>query len=83
MKASHTTKTKKAKCLHYRNGKRCGRVAKALVCYQNPATLHLGKTTIPMCEDCSKMGEVIEFSPKGFSIQITGFGTQSRQYRRI
>ena len=83
MRASHTTTTQKAKCLHYRNGSRCGRVSKVLVSYQDRQGYHRS----PVCQECADIikaqgGEIIEESTKGYHV-ITGSFVATREYRRI
>ena len=85
MRASHTTVQNKAKCLNYRNGKRCGRVARTLVSF----TDHLGQHTQPMCEECAAAtvaigGTIRERSPKGFIVHEGGWGGWvQREYKGI
>jgi hypothetical protein len=82
---SHTTKQLKAKCLHYRNSKRCGRVAKYIATYRD----HRGWHKYAVCKECAEsiveskdQGEIVSESCKGYRV-VTGFFTQSREYREI
>lgn len=85
MRVSHTTVRGKAKCLNYRNGKRCGRVAKTLVSF----TDHLGWHTQPMCEECAAAvaatgGTVRERNSRGFSVsEVVMNGYVQRIYRAV
>jgi len=75
-RASLTTKTNKAKCLAYRNGKRCGRVAIVL--------LPRSTTARTRCASCAEGHEAREVSPKGFRVVSTEFsGWVTREYKRI
>lgn len=76
MRHSHTTKTKKAKCLAYRTGKRCGRVAKLVVEYKNHRQ--------SVCKECAdKVGGItLQESPKGFTVEVSRVGGWvSRRYK--
>lgn len=78
MRHSHTTKTKKAKCLSYRNGKRCGRVAKLVVEYGNQRQ--------SVCQECADRigGTILQESPKGFTVIVRRVsGWVSRKYVKI
>ena len=55
-RTSHTTENNKAKCLNYRNGKRCGRKATALVNYINKVTGRPG--FMPRCAECAHNDDV-------------------------
>jgi hypothetical protein len=81
MRASLTTEQGKAKCLAYRNGKRCGRVAKIVGITRDFAGYH--KTA--MCVECADRldAEVVEKSSKGFTVHYPPFGPRFREYRRI
>jgi len=80
---SHTTKTGKAKCLAYRNGKRCGRVATVeVVCGTHRQT---------MCRECADAiveqhgSKVVrQESRKGFTVRNAApfSGMVSREYKR-
>jgi len=86
---SHTTKQRKAKCLHYHNGRVCGRVARAEVTYR---PRHLPGRQIrhqAVCEECkdtlvAEYGPeiVIQESAKGFRVRSSGgfSGMASREY---
>jgi len=83
VRTSHTTTTQKAKCLHYRNGSRCGRMGKVLVSYQDRQGYHRS----PVCQECAGIieaqgGRVLETSSKGYHV-IPGQFTNTREYRRI
>ena len=84
MRSTHTTKQKKAKCLVYRNGKRCGRVGKILVSYTDRQGYH----RYPVCAECAAKieadgGTIIERSKRGYYVVTGGFGIATREYRRI
>jgi hypothetical protein len=55
-RTSHTTENNKAKCLNYRNGKRCGRKAVALVNFINPVNRLPGH--MPRCMECAHADDV-------------------------
>jgi len=81
---SHTQQNGKAKCLHYRNSKRCGRVAKFLVNH----TDHQGYHHQAVCEDCkdhivTSGGQVVAENAKGFTVRKVGFGRSTRTYTPI
>jgi len=84
MRASHTTKTKKAKCLNYRAGKRCGRVARHEVSYRDG----IGQHHLAVCDECLAVLQekhsvsVGESSRKGL-IVIPGLFHAYREYRSI
>ena len=81
MKATtHVTKSGKAKCLAYRNGKRCGRVAKCIVLHKDSAG-NVGP--MAACSECSEGNEVLKSSPKGFAVSVSTFGPVSREYNAI
>jgi hypothetical protein len=76
-----TTKAGKAKCLNYRNSKRCGRVAKYDIMY---CQHHLS-----VCGECLELlvqsvGEdavkVRQHCKKGFTVRTNLFGPASRTY---
>jgi len=82
MNTSLTTKTGKAKCLNYRNGQRCGRVAKYEVSYQDATWHH-----VSVCKEClSKLQErcvevtVMQKSANGFTVNGFSFWPVSRTY---
>ena len=83
-RSSHTTKQRKAKCLHYRKGKRGGRVGKILINWRDRRGYH----GYPVCQECADHitqehnGETVETSPKGYHV-ITGLFDGSRRYRAI
>lgn len=80
---SHTTKQNKAKCLHYRSGKRCGRVARFIVSHSDHRAMWDGVT---VCEECMNalLQEgyyVHKESKKGFHVRSGGFsGWITREY---
>lgn len=83
MRRSHTTPGGKAKCLAYRHGRRCRRVA---VFEVNLASG--GHQT--MCAECTDYAveagaEIIQSSRSGFTVHdASGFsGYVTREYRRI
>ena len=80
---THTTKTEKAKCLAYRDGKRCGRVAKFVITFTSPTGHH----TQSVCAECAKRegATISQESPKGFCVQSGGgfSGMVSRRYIEI
>ena len=80
---SHTTKQNKAKCLAYRDGKRCGRVAKFVVDY----TDHQGHHHQAACQECKNRvtangGKVVTENAKGFTVCSAGgfSGCAAREY---
>lgn len=78
MRSSHTTKRGKAKCLAYRNGKRCGRVA---VVVGFVLSQHLQHAS--MCRECSERlgAEVAIESAFGFKVRTTTLmGYTERRY---
>jgi len=84
MRQSHTTIGKKAKCLAYRNSKRCGRVAVALVdC--NTATQGK-KYDMPMCQECADervmhwSGIIKIQNDQGFTVSSDVFDTWHQRY---
>ena len=86
MKHSHETKTKRAKCLHYRNNKRCGRVAKHEVSFTDNGRNH-HQSVCDECLDniqknCSNV-YVNQSNKKGFRVVVVGFGYTSRTYKAI
>ena len=80
---THTTPVGKAKCLAYRDGKRCGRVAKVVVKYHD----HQGDHRQPVCQECAKRigGTIVKQSPKGFTVHNAGgfSGMIGREYKEI
>jgi len=74
MRASHTTKAGRAKCLAYRNGKRCGRVARVVSGY--------GSHRQALCQECAARigGQVLQESEAGFVVRSTSFGGIRREY---
>ena len=86
MRASLTTKRRKAKCLAYRNDKRCGRVATFVVKY----TDHQGRHHQSVCSECKEQivaehgGTVIQENATGFMaspVRAGGSGNMiSRRY---
>jgi hypothetical protein len=87
MRTSHTLTDKRAKCLNYRNGKRCGRLARQLASgwcshtsfpYKRPVCIECGSTLV------GKDGaEITETSTKGFLVKTSLFGPVSREYKAI
>jgi len=84
---THTTKSGKAKCLHYRNGRRCGRVGKIMVSFRD----RQGHHEYPVCRECAdeivneKSGQVRGKSPKGYSVStsnVWGWGVR-REYTAL
>ena len=83
MRETLTTTTNKAKCLRYRNGRRCGRVAKYLCRWVD----RIGNQQMPLCETCHGMvlaigGELIEHCPSGYTVR-SGLFDGSRNYSPI
>ena len=82
---THTTKSRKAKCLHYRNGKRCGRVGKVLVSFSD----HQGHHEYPVCKECAEKivaegGEVLGKSRKGYRVITSrSAGWVTREYEVV
>ena len=82
MRTSHTTKTKKAKCLNYRSGRRCGRVARHEVVYLGNGWHHLS-----VCDEClAELQEKYDVtvqasSPEGLFVSSGRMGL--RLYRSI
>lgn len=83
---SHTTKTGKAKCLSYRDGKRCGRIAKVVVESKD----HIGYHKMSVCDECAvrmveQGGCVIIRSKCGFRVVSSAAwsGMVARMYVRI
>lgn len=72
MRQTHTTQANKAKCLAYRNGKRCGRVATHIVRY-NGARGAVGEQ--PRCDECASHDDVISSidSQNGFIVSTDPF----------
>ena len=77
-----TTKANKAKCLAYRDGKRCGRVAKFVVSYKHSRQ--------SVCKECAERivnehaGRIDQESAKGFTVNVTRLGGMvSRRYIEI
>lgn len=90
MRPSLTTKQRKAKCLEYRNGSRCGRVARHLVTFHTMSeNRKLSFLRLPVCNECKDRivkngGNLNESSPKGFLVRIVGIGWgQTREYKGI
>ena len=88
MRTSHTNQQGKAKCLAYRNGKRCGRVAKFEVVY-GQGSYHRHQA---VCQECKgrlakAFGESFQVnkeSPKGFYVKSnTSSGWTHRTYIKI
>jgi hypothetical protein len=86
MRLSHTTKSGKAKCLHYRNGKRCGRVARHEVEY----TERYFRKHQPVCDECLEAIHdecsitILQTSHNGFTVSESGaMGWQTRIYTAI
>ena len=87
-----TTKSGKAKCLNYRNGKRCGRVAVVELCTPG-RIIYARKSHLPrvVCAECavSLVGQygqdvVRGVSRKGFKVSERGTeGWVSRHYKAI
>jgi hypothetical protein len=81
-----TTKQNKAKCLNYRNGRRCGRLGRYLVSGVNPLT---GQPfSYPACAECKTAlvetgAELKGYSPKGYTVTVSTFGPVSRTYTAI
>lgn len=84
MRNSYTTKQKKAKCLAYRDGKRCDRVAKIEGTY-TITTTRMMEMHQSLCKECAQRlgAEVIQESDKGFSVHTTLFGPIARMYEAI
>lgn len=83
-RAALTTKQGKAKCLRYRNGKRCGRIGKILVKFQDRTGWH----SYPVCRECageivSQGGEILETSDKGWQVASRLFFPDEREYISI
>ena len=80
MKLAHTTKSGLAKCLAYRNRKRCGRKAVAVVNYRK-ANGEAGHQT--RCKECSNNSDVTfrTVCNKGFAVRVDPLDSwQTRQY---
>lgn len=75
MRTSHTTKAGQAKCLNYRNSKRCGRLARYLT----------SEKRFPVCAECKRAlgGEVISHSEKGYTVKESQFGPVTHEYTPI
>lgn len=86
-RTSHTTKQGRAKCLHYRQGVRCGRVAR----YEVQFTDHQGAHHIAVCKECanriSARGPmtILNMDNEGFMVDtFTNLGGMTRRtYRNI
>lgn len=78
MRHTLTTKKNKAKCLAYRNGKRCNRIARAVITF----TSHSGYHRQSVCKECAgrKDAIIVQESSSGFNVRVVGFGMQSREY---
>lgn len=77
-----TDSKNRSKCLAYRAGKRCGRLARFLVSWKNHNN--------PVCQECKDRivqehsGKVKEENRKGFTVHIAGIGYgRSREYRKV
>lgn len=82
MKASHTDKQGRAKCLAYRNGKRCGRVARVIGSYADSQ----GEHEQSLCIECAqaKAAHRIQASRLGFTVHTSNIGGWAdRTYRAI
>jgi hypothetical protein len=81
MRASHTSGSGKAKCLNYRGGKRCGRVAKHEISF--------GSRHLVVCVSCLEALQsehtvtVQQSSKKGFTVSSSLFGPATRTYKEI
>lgn len=84
MRISHTTKQKKAKCLAYRNGKRCGRVARVVGSYDTSGTRRVSHHQ-SLCVECAERlgAQVTQENSKGFTVVSGGFGYTVRTYREV
>jgi len=86
MTHAHETQTKKARCLHFHAGKRCGRVAKHEVSYLNGRRHHQS-----VCDRCladiearAQNVSIAQSNKKGFRIVSGGLsGAVSRNYIAI
>lgn len=92
MRHTHTITTKKAKCLNYRAGKRCGRLARFLVSGTSADPHGQGRHqhyNRPVCADCKDAlikrdgAEIAEHSEKGFTVKVALFGLPAREYTAI
>ena len=88
----HTNQQHKAKCLAYRNGKRCGRVAKAEVVYQPKHLPRKMTWHLPVCNECKEAlaaeygsGIVRQECANGFTVHNSGgfSGYTTREYTPI
>ena len=80
MRLAHTTKSGLAKCLAYRNRKRCGRKATSVVNYHQA---HGGAAHQPRCEGCSNSSDVFfrTVCKRGFTVRVDPLDSwQMRQY---
>ena len=84
-KRSHTTIENQAKCLAYRDGKRCGRVARFVVEYTQQ-----GFHKQSVCAECKDRiiasgGTVTQASPTGFKVEnASGLSKYvARKYRTM
>ena len=81
-----TDSKNRSKCLAYRAGKRCGRLARFLVSWKD----FQGHYDSPVCQECKDRivqehgGQVKEENRKGFTVHIVGIGYgRSREYRKV
>lgn len=83
LRESHTTTDNKARCLAYRNGKRCGRIAKTLCNYKNVN----GQTCFQArCSECAGHADVFHYieCENGFVVSSSNVdGWQERHYRPL
>lgn len=91
MKMAHTTKTKKAKCLKYRNRKRCGRKAVHEVTFID-TMVRVSAMHMPVCDECLEELQtndryrnvvVRQSNKKGFTVSTNQFGPTERTYKAI
>lgn len=78
MKVNHTDKNGIAKCLSYRNGKRCGRKAKAVVFYRSM----VGTGRHSRCIECSTNEDVVRIEQQndnGFTVTVDPFDSMSQR----
>ena len=78
---THTTKQEKAKCLAYRAGKRCGRIAKVEATWTDTQ----GDHHAPLCAACADRlnATIQQSSPRGFHVTVSTFGPVARTYTPI
>jgi len=83
---SHTTIENQAKCLAYRDGKRCGRVARFVVEYTDQQGFHK-QSVCAECKDriIASGGTVTQASPTGFKVESAGGWSTyvARKYRTM